>query len=293
MLQYRRLIAMILMFFLVFAALDRTPAYSQPHPKMDVHFINVGQGDSIFIQTPNHKNILIDGGPPKAGKKVVRYLKDLGIKKLHLMIATHPDRDHIGGLPAVMKEFDVERILDSGKLHVTRAYASYMNQIRKQEIPVTIAKAGKNITIDSLLDFRILNAYGKSKNNNQSSIALKLSYNDVDFLFLGDIEDEQEKKIAKKYDVRAEIIKIAHHGSKTSSSSKFLEEVDPNIAVITYSKYNDYGHPVNRVIQKLFDIHAQIYSTAVYGDLVIHTEGENYYIFPQKSPLDGILESTG
>ncbi|WP_047984706.1 ComEC/Rec2 family competence protein [Ornithinibacillus californiensis] len=292
MLQIKRIFTSMLLFFLVFAAIDSALAYEEIAPKMDVHFINVGQGDSIFIKTPGQKNILIDAGPPKAGKKVVKYLKGLGVKELDLIIATHPDRDHIGGLPAVMKEFKVKEILDSGKLHITRAYANYMNEIRKQDIPLTVAKAGKEVSIDTLLDMRILNAYGKRKNNNQSSIAFKLSYNDVDFLFLGDIEDKQENKIAKTYDVRAEIIKIAHHGSKSSSSEKFLEQVDPEVAVITYSKYNDYGHPVNRVINKLFELETDIYSTAVYGDLVIHTEGEHYVILPQRSPIQGILESS-
>lgn len=291
MLQYRRIITFLIAFSLIFAALDSTPAHSQPVKKMEVHFINVGQGDSIFVKTPNGKTILIDGGPPKAGNKVVSYLKELGIEKIDLLIATHPDRDHIGGLPAVMQEFKVTKILDSGKLHITRAYANYMNEVRKREIPLVVAREGENISIDSLLDFRILNAYAKRKNNNQSSIALKLSYNDIDFLFLGDIEDEQEEKVAKKYDVRAEIIKIAHHGSKTSSSEEFLEMVDPDVAIITYSKYNDYGHPVNRVIKKLFDLETNIFSTAVYGDLVVHTEGEHYLIYPQKTPLHGLLES--
>ncbi|WP_255488076.1 ComEC/Rec2 family competence protein [Ornithinibacillus hominis] len=289
MLRPTRILSYFLIFFLIFA-IDSVPVQSHQAPKMEVHFINVGQGDSIYIKTPNKKHILIDGGPPMAGKKVVRYLKGLGIDKIDLMIATHPDRDHIGGLPAVMKEFKVKEILDSGKLHITRAYANYINEVRKQEIPLKVAKAGKELPIDTLLDIRILNAHGKHKNNNQSSIALKLSYNDIDFLLLGDIEDAQEKKIAAKYDVRAEIIKIAHHGSKTSSSENFLELVEPDIAVITYSKYNDYGHPVNRVIKKLVEMETNIYSTAVYGDLVIHTEGEDYIIFPQKAPIQGILE---
>jgi competence protein ComEC len=291
MLQNRRVVMLLMVVFLVFAALDQTPADAKQLAKrMDVHFINVGQGDSIYIKTPNNKNVLIDAGPPKSGKKVVQYLKERGVKKIHLVIATHPDRDHIGGLPVVLKSFEVEHILDSGKLHVTRAYASYMNEVRRQEIPMTIAKVGKHISLDPLLDFRILNAYGKRKNNNQSSIALKLSYNDVDFLFLGDIEDKQESKIARNYDVRAEIIKIAHHGSKTSSSSEFLEEVDPNVAIISYSKFNRFGHPVNRVIKKLLKLNTHIYSTAAFGDLVIYTEGINYFIYPQKSPLQGILE---
>src|SRR5690625_2797851 len=103
---------------------------------MNVHFIDVGQGDSIFIQTPAKQNILIDGGSPKAGQKVVDYLKNLQIKKLDLLIATHPDIDHIGGLPQVMKSIKVDQIVDSGKFYTTKTYFKYMNQIKQNKIPI-------------------------------------------------------------------------------------------------------------------------------------------------------------
>lgn len=99
--------------------------YSADNNLLKVHFIDVGQGDSIFLQTPNHKRILIDGGPPKAGKKVVAYLKEHQINKIDLLIATHPDIDHIGGLPYIMSSFKVNQLLDSGKLHTTKTYAKY------------------------------------------------------------------------------------------------------------------------------------------------------------------------
>ncbi|HEX6593029.1 MAG TPA: MBL fold metallo-hydrolase [Bacillota bacterium] len=264
--------------------------YSKNIQEMKVHFIDVGQGDSIFIQTPNDKHILIDGGRPESGKRVVAYLKQQQVKTIDLMIATHPDIDHIGGLPYVMKHIQTNEILDSGKTHTTKTYGRYVREIHKQNIPVTIAQENKTIKIDPLLQIRILNTYGTFKNNNQSSIVLHVNYDEVDFLFMSDIEHKQEKDLLSTYDLRANVIKIAHHGSKTSSSMKFLQQVNPNIAILTYSKQNDFGHPVKRVIHNLNRVHAHIYSTAVFGDLVIWTEGKNYYVFPKKNPINGILE---
>jgi beta-lactamase superfamily II metal-dependent hydrolase len=268
-------------------------AQSVQQPEMKVHFINVGQGDSMLIETPSGKNILIDGGPPEAGKKAVAYLSKHHIKKIDLLVATHPDIDHIGGLIPVLKKVKVEKVLDSGKLYTTKTYARYMKEINKQKIPVQAAKENQLINIDKRMKMRVLNSYSGKKNNNESSIALKISFKDIDFLLMGDVEKEQEKKILNKYNLKADIVKIAHHGSKTSSSLDFLKEVEPRVAILTYSKANHYGHPVDRVIKNLNRINAHIYSTAVFGDIVIRTDGEKYYIFPDRSPIDGLLEKAG
>lgn|SRR5699024_3349138 len=259
---------------------------------MHVHFIDVGQGDSILIETPSQKSILIDGGPPESGKKVVTYLKDQGIAKLDLLIATHPDIDHIGGLLHVMREFPVKKIIDSGKLHTTKTYAKYIEHIWKYKIPVEIAKVDDTIPIDPELSIDILNSYSRAKTNNDSSIVLKVNYKEVSFLFMGDLEKKQEKKLANMEGLDADIIKVAHHGSKTSSSFEFLQRVKPQIAILTYSKQNEFGHPVDRVIHNLNKINALIYSTAVFGDLVIRTNGDGYFILPEKSPIDSLFEQT-
>lgn len=256
--------------------------------KMDVHLIDVGQGDSILIKTPHNKVILIDGGPPKAGKTVVDYIKQQDIHTIDLLITTHPHIDHIGGLPEVLKNIAVKQILDSGRIHATLTYAKYINQIRKQKIPMTIAKANTYIELDPSLSIKILNAHRPFKNNNQSSIALQITYDDIVFLFLGDIEAEQEKTISQRNIIDADFLKVAHHGSKTSSSLAFLERVKPEVALLTYSKKNRYGHPVKQVIENLQRTEAQIYSTAVFGHVTIHTNGKNYLIIPELSPLDGL-----
>lgn len=265
--------------------------YGEDLEKMDIHLIDVGQGDSILMKTPSDKVILIDGGPPKAGKKVVKYLKKQGIDKIDLIIATHPHIDHIGGLSHVMSEIKVEQIIDTGKVHTTLTYARYIREIRKQKIPVKVAKQNEQIKLDPSLHIQILNAHGRTKNNNQSSIVLKVRYKEIDFLFLSDIEVAQEKYLAETYPIEADFVKIAHHGSKTSSSLEFLQRVNPQVALLTYSKHNKYGHPVSKVIQNLNKIDAHIYSTALFGNVVIHTNGKSHLIFTERWPTNALLES--
>lgn len=260
---------------------------------LKVHIIDVGQGDSILIQTPSNKIVLIDGGPPVAGKKVVDYLEKRNIDSIDLLIATHPDMDHIGGLPDVMNSVKVKQVIDSGKFYFTRAYRKYIRNIRKQKIPLKIAELNEKIDIDPSVNIKILNTYERFKNNNESSIVVKITFGEIDFLLLGDIEREQEKELVEKFDVAADIVKVAHHGSKTSSSLNFLQRVNPDVALLTYSKQNNFGHPVPQVISHLNHIRAQIYSTAVYGNILIYTNGASYIIDPEKDPIDGLLDKTG
>ncbi|MFZ3577991.1 ComEC/Rec2 family competence protein [Virgibacillus sp. DJP39] len=265
-------------------------AFSSEQQTMDVHFIDVGQGDSILIQTPSNKTILIDGGTPDSGNKILDLLEKKHILSIDLLVVTHPDIDHIGGLPKLMKSINIDKILDSGKLYTTKTYRRYINQIGKQKIPVEIAKKNQVIKLDPVLDIKVLNTYEPFKNNNESSIALKVTYKEMDFLFMSDVEKEQEQQLVKNEDLQAEFLKVAHHGSQTSTSIEFLEKVRPKVAIITYSKQNDYGHPVGRVIQNLYKVNSLIYSTAVFGTITISTNGFDYYLWTEKSPMSGIAK---
>ncbi|WP_068677664.1 ComEC/Rec2 family competence protein [Oceanobacillus sp. Castelsardo] len=278
-----------LIFILLFITVVPPHTNAKVYPFMEVHYIDVGQGDSILVETPNDKTILIDGGLPKAGDKVVSYLKKQDIEKIDLLIATHPDYDHIGGLINVMKSFEVRQILDTGKIHLTRAFAKYAAEIRKQGILKKTAKPNQRIHLDSDLKIKVLNAYEKNQSNNESSIVLKMTYNEMDFLFMGDATMEQEKKLIEKYDIQSEIIKVAHHGSDTSTSLEFLREVNPQIAILTFSVDNDYGHPVERVVENLDRMETIVYSTASFGDIMIRTNGKNFYIFPSRNPTDNLI----
>ena len=254
---------------------------------MKLHFIDVGQGDSTLIETPENKIILIDGGPPGAGKKVLAYLEKQQIYKIDLVIATHPDVDHIGGLIPVLQKVPVKQVVDSGKLHSTKTYRNYLKYIRKHNIPFEIAERHGYIQLDPKLAIQVLNTYDKDKkDNNEASIVLRIRFRQVVFLLMADAKIEQEQEIMKQSIVEADILKIGHHGSNTSSSRAFIEAVQPQVALLTYSRENNFGHPVERVIRNLQRIQAQIYSTATFGNIVIWTNGEHYFVLPSKNPLD-------
>ncbi|MFD1067290.1 ComEC/Rec2 family competence protein [Oceanobacillus locisalsi] len=263
---------------------------AQEMPAMKVHFINVGQGDSILIETPLDRTILIDGGPPEAGEAVVDYIKELRINEIDLMIATHPDVDHIGGLVRVLDEVEVGGVLDIGKLHPTKTFASYMNRIRDLQIPMTVAEKDTPIEIDPMISMDIWNAAQPLTSPNASSLVIKLNYGETDMLFMGDVGKKEEKEMMKKHDVDAEVIKIGHHGSNTSSSMPFLKAVDPEFAFLTYSKDNNYGHPVPRVIDHLNDIHALIYSTAALDSITVETDGNTLMVNPKMNPIQKFVD---
>ncbi|WP_335338788.1 ComEC/Rec2 family competence protein [Lentibacillus amyloliquefaciens] len=242
----------------------------------------------MLVQTPTDKNILIDGGPPQAGEKVTSFLEEQDIKKLDLMIATHPDIDHIGGLLEVMKSVDVQRIVDTGKIHSTKTYARYISQVMKRQIPIEIAESNSLLQIDPLLKVRILNTYSSSESNNESSIVLKITFNKMDFLLMSDVKKKQEKKLIEKHNLNSEIVKIAHHGSRTSTSLEFLRKVSPNAAILTYGKKNEFGHPVDRVMENLNKVSAAIYPTAAFGDITVRTDGNGFVIYHENNPLSSL-----
>lgn len=279
---------MIVTIIFINIPLEEVKATSK-NEQMKMHFIDVGQGDSILIETPNNKIMLIDGGPPEAGKEVVSYLKQHQIKKIDLVVSTHPDFDHIGGLIEVIKQFPVKEIYDSGKVHHTQTYRKYMALIEKQKIPLKIVHKNEKVKLDTNLHIKVLNSYEKGKTNNESALAFEIQFNHKQILLLSDIEKKQEKEIIEKGEFQADLIKIAHHGSKTSSSMHFLKTVKPNIAILTYDKENDFGHPSPTVINNLLYLDVNIYSTAVFGNTVYVTDGDHYLLQFEKSPLQNIL----
>jgi beta-lactamase superfamily II metal-dependent hydrolase len=245
-----------------------------------VHFINVGQGDSIFVQTPNGKNMLIDGGNETAGDEVVSYLKDLGVETLDLVVATHPDSDHIGGLIQVLNEFDVNKVLDSGKEHTTETYLNYLAAIDQKQIPFEIAQEGSLIELDPEVKIQVLNALHESDEINDSSIVLKLSMGDIDYLLTGDAGVEIEQEMMAEYNVEAEILKVGHHGSDTSTSQEFIDVVNPETAILSYGE-NSYGHPSQDVIQRLLNHGADIFNTYEDGSILVVTDGESYEVWTE------------
>ena len=260
-----------------------------PVDDLKVNFINVGEGDCILIEAPGKTNILIDGGGTPlsdfdvGSKIVVPYLRRKGINEIDLLILTHPHIDHLEGVLPVLEELKVDAVLDSGLNCDLSEYEEFISAIQAKGIPYHKAKAGDNIIFNNSLEIFLLNplydsdSYDESDFNN-ASIVVKLFYKDADFLFSGDIEESAEKKLLVWQNIlQSDILKVGHHGSSSSTTLEFLDKVNPSIAVITVGK-NNFGHPSQKIIERLEDKNIQIYRTDKDGTIVIRTNGQQYWI---------------
>ncbi|WP_419959705.1 MBL fold metallo-hydrolase [Psychrobacillus sp. BM2] len=260
---------------------SQTPA--EARKEMKVHFLDVGQGDSIFIQSPNGKNLLVDGSTKQAGKDVVDYLRKQGVEKLDYVVATHPDADHIGGLISVLNSISIKHFVDSGKVHTSQTYEEMLQLILDKDIPFIVPNVGDNISLDDELDIKVLNVGAESDDNNEASIVLKITYGEISFLLMGDADTVVEKEILERVNVEATVLKAGHHGSDTSSSEEFVEAVNPKVTILSYGKDNSYGHPDAEVMSRLEQIKTQIYGTAEVGNIVVETDGVDYNVLTNGS----------
>jgi len=245
--------------------------------ELKVHFIDVGQGDSILIDL-GETEVLIDGGDRSPG--VTEYLNKYVDGALEVMVATHPHADHIGGLIAVLDAFTVDQIWHNGDTSDSKTYSDFMSGVSAEGAEVHTARLHDVIKAGSLELFvhHPANLEGSTNNN---SIVLHLAYGDIDFLFTGDAEQEAEGAMMMLSSVHlpeVEILKVGHHGSRTASSADFLAITSPEVAIYMAGVDNSYGHPHAEIITALNQIGAQIYGTDVNGTIIVTTDGAAYTI---------------
>lgn len=246
-----------------------------------IHFLDVGQADSIFIELPNNETMLIDAGNNADDKLVVNYIRNLKYDKIDYVIGTHPHEDHIGGLDTVIETFDIRNIYMPKIQHNTKTYEDVLTAIKNKNLVINTAKAGVNIVNTDNLKIDIIAPVNIDYDSlNNYSAVVKITYNDKSFLFMGDAENLSEEEITAN--VKADVIKIGHHGSHSSTSKEFLNKVLPSYAIISVGKDNDYGHPHDEVINLLNKLRIKVYRTDLLGTIIITSDGFNINVEESK-----------
>ena len=251
---------------------------------LKVSFLDVGQADSILINA-NNKYMLIDAGNNEDGEKLVMYLKSLGIEKFDYVVGTHAHEDHIGGMDNIIDSFDIGTFYMPDVITTTKTFEDVLDSLEKKNLNFDTPQIGSTFDLGKA---KIETIYvGKdSKNLNNSSIILKLTYGNVSFLVTGDTESDVEKTLLNK-DIESDVLKVAHHGSNTSSSNAFLKKVNPKYAIISVGTGNSYGHPKSVILDRLEKLGTKIYRTDELGTIIVTTDGEKIEVSNVKTDTNG------
>ena len=242
---------------------------------MRVHYIDVKQGDSTFIEFPNDKTMLIDAGKKEQGSNVVNYIKNLGYNKIDYVVGTHPDADHIGGLATVIESFAIGSIYMPKKSSTTQTYLNLLKVIKNKGLTIHTAISGVNIISLDNLKVDIISPTKEYETSNESSAVIKIVYKNRKFLFMADATTDNEADI--KADVESDVVKVGHHGSDSSSKEEFVQKTKAKYAVISVGE-NSYHHPYDIIVKRWENIGAEVLRTDKLGSIVISTDGNNLNI---------------
>jgi competence protein ComEC len=251
-----------------------TPVSVSP---LKIHYIDVGQADCIFIQTPNHHNLLIDAGKNEDADKILSYLHNQKIKLIDILVATHPHEDHIGSMAAIINKYNVGQLYMPKISTNTETFLNLLKTIKAKGLTINTAQAGCFLNIDPSLVIEMLAPNNsKYEDLNDYSAVIKIVYNQTSFLFTGDASRVSEKEMLKlKYDLKADVLKVGHHGSNTSTTGRFLQAVSPKYAVISVGANNDYGHPGQYTLSRLMNAGIKVYRTDLNGTVTAISDGQN------------------
>jgi Predicted hydrolase (metallo-beta-lactamase superfamily) len=260
-----------------------TPTPSPISGTIEVHFLDVGQGDAILVRHDN-KSMLVDGGPIGAGTTVASYLKSHGVNTIDVLVSTHPHADHIGGLLTVLEEFPVKVVYDSGIPHTTQTYENYLTLIDEKNIRYIVPQRGDNINFSPNVTVQVLSPPSggiAGGDLNENSIVLRITHGNVSFLLASDAGFQaEESMLSSGLDLKSQVLKVGHHGSKYSSSAAFLKAVGPEYSVIEVGS-NPYGHPAPETLARLEEIGSKVYRTDRDGNIVMTSDGRDIMVTPQ------------
>lgn len=255
--------------------------FSSPSGKLQVAFLDVGQGDSTFIETPNGNQILIDGGPDRRVLSELGKVMPANDRSIDLVIATHSDFDHLAGLISVLQNYSVGKVLHNNFPADSEIYAEWRRELEKRKIEEGGVMIGDRAVLDRGVIFDFLGPFPedytpKPSKPNDVMVVGRLVYKDNEFLFSGDIERGDELRLVRSgLELESDVLKIPHHGSKTSSTKLFLEKVKPREAVISVGSRNRYGHPAEVVLGRLESLGASILRTDISERIHFESDGTN------------------
>lgn len=288
----RKWLALLLAFlFLVSGCGTGQPAADRSkEAPLVVKVLDVGQGDAILIRSGSEV-MLIDTGDVPAKEKLVSYLKAEGVKTIDKVLITHPHADHLGGMSAVLEQFSVKQIYDSGQTATTALYRNYLTQVKKKNIPFKVLASGDRIEMDGGVVLKVLApektpivaaSGGTDLNNN--SIVTKLVFGSFSMLLTGDAEQPEEAVMLKSNssELKSQVLKVGHHGSNTSSSPAFLKAVSPEAAVVSVGANNDYHHPHPATLKKYAKAKINLFRTDLNGTVTVTSDGKTYNIKGEK-----------
>ncbi len=248
---------------------------------LKVHYLDVGQGDSIFIELPNNETMLIDAAESYQSENIINYLKNLNYQKIDYIIGTHPHTDHIGGLKDIINTFEIGKIYMPKVVSTTKTYESLLMAIKDKNLKINTAKAGISIIDTDTLKINILAPNNETYTElNNYSVVTKITYGTTKFLFMGDAEKLSENEI--KENVTADVIKIGHHGSNTSSGINFIKKVNAKYGIISVGLNNKYNLPKEETIKNWENSGTKIYLTSINGTIRASSDGTNIKIESEK-----------
>lgn len=248
---------------------------------LKIHYLDVGQGDSIFIELPNNETMLIDAAESNQSENIINYLKNLNYQKIDYVIGTHPHTDHIGGLKDIINTFEIGKIYMPKVISTTKTYENLLQTIKDKNLKINTAKAGTTIIDTDTLKINILAPNNDTYTElNNYSVVTKITYGTTKFLFMGDAEKLSENEI--KDDVTADVIKIGHHGSSTSSGINFIKKVNAKYGIISVGLNNKYNLPKEETITNWENSGNKIYLTSTNGTITAISDGTNIKIESEK-----------
>lgn len=293
--MFKRSVLVLLLVGLVLTGCDLTRTTPVPGATLipgrgvlKIAFLDVGQGDSILIQAPNGQTMLIDGGRSTnlAQTVIIPKLQEWGAQQVDVLIPTHPDADHIGGLVGVLESYPVKLAALTGQVHTTQIYERLLTNIRDKNIEALQVRTGTAIPFDPAVKIEVLGPDEEAvqdDDNNNASIVIKLTYGSTSFLLTGDAESRENKAMLDHgFDVRSNVLKLGHHGSRTSTNEDWLQRVQPQLGIISAGQDNSFEHPHPEVIAALEKLKIRYIRTDEHGTITVISDGATLQVTSTK-----------